>query len=91
MPAPVVFDCAPLVVRDLAEVAQHVLDRRIRQRSALQRGVDLVHVSLMVLVVMEFHRRLVDVRLERVVGVGERWDGVGHGSPLSGFSFEVGR
>jgi hypothetical protein len=27
---------------------------------------------------MELHRRLVDVRLERVVGVGERWDFVGH-------------
>ena len=53
-------------------------DRRVRERRALQRGVDFVHVGLVVLVVMEFHRRLVDVRLERVVRVRKRRNGVGH-------------
>src|SRR5205823_9840097 len=37
-----------------------------------------VHVGLVVLVVVEFHRLLVDVRLEGVVGVGERGNGIGH-------------
>jgi hypothetical protein len=31
------------------------------------------------LVVVDFHRQLVDVRLERVVRVGERWNGIGQG------------
>ncbi len=44
------------------------------QLGALERGVDLVDVGLVVLVVVHSHRRLVDVRLERVVGVGERRD-----------------
>ena len=33
---------------------------------------DFVDVGLVVLVVMDFHRRLVDVRLKRVVGVRQR-------------------
>ena len=38
---------------------------------ALERGVGVGHVGLVMLVVMELHRRVVDVRLERVVVVGE--------------------
>ena len=39
---------------------------------ALECGIDLVHVGLVMLVVVDAHRLLVDVRLERVVVVGER-------------------
>ena len=51
--------------------AHHVLDRLVGPVGALERGVDLVHVGLVVLVVVHLHRGLVDVRLERVVVVGE--------------------
>ena len=59
-----------------------LLDRLAVELGALQRGVGLVHVGLVVLVVVQPHRLLVDVRLERVVVVGKRRDLVGHrGSP----------
>ena len=80
--AAVVADGAALRLRHLAQ------DRRGRPRSAcrrarpLQRGVRLVDVRLVVLVVMEAHRVRVDVRLERLVGVGERRDFVGHAGLL---------
>ena len=38
----------------------------------LQRGVQVVHVRRMMLVVVNLHRLLVDVRLERGVVVGQR-------------------
>src|SRR6202167_3500593 len=82
VPAAVVFDGTALGLGHGVEILQHVLDRGVRERRALQRGVDLVDVGLVVLVVMEFHRRLVDVRLQGVVCVGKRRYGVGHGRRL---------
>ena len=90
MAAAVVFD-GTFLVAEAVEILQDLLDGLVGPLGALQRGVRLVDVRLMVLVVMEFHRRLVDVRLERVVGVGERRNGVGHGGSLSGsLSVSVG-
>jgi hypothetical protein len=89
MPAAVVANRVPLVIRHLVQVRQHLLDRLAVERRAGERGVRLVHVGLVVLVVMELHRRLVDVRLERVVGVGERWYLVGHGLDLLGSGARV--
>ena len=83
VPAAVVADGRALVLGHLREVAQHVLDRGVGQRGPLERRVRLVHVGLVMLVVVEFHRRLVDMRFERLVGVGERRDGVGHGGSFS--------
>ncbi len=45
---------------------------------ALQRGVEVVDVSRVVLIVMDPHRLLVDVGLQRVVIVGQRWQLVSH-------------
>src|SRR5829696_18882 len=77
--AAVVADGAALLVGHLAQVGEHLLDRRAVERGPGERRVRLVHVRLVVLVVMEAHRVRVDVRLERLVGVGERRNFVGHG------------
>ena len=73
-----------LVLVDEVEVVEHLLERPAVPLGALDRRVEVVHVGLVVLVVMEPHRRLVDVGLERVVGVGQRGQLVGHrASPFS--------
>ena len=68
------------LVTERVEVLEDLLDRPVRPVGSLERGVGLVHVGLMVLVVVHAHGGLVDVRLERVVVVGEGWDLVGHRS-----------
>ena len=69
--AGVVADRRLLVAGQAGEVAQHVLDLAVGPLGPLQGGVRFVDVGLVVLVVMDAHRRLVDVRLERVVVVGK--------------------
>jgi hypothetical protein len=82
--AAVVADRLLLVGRERVEVLENVLDRLAVPLGALERAVGLVDVRLVVLVVMHAHRRLVDVRLERFVGVGERGDLESHaGAPVS--------
>jgi hypothetical protein len=66
------------LVGDLIEVLEHLLDRLIGPLGALQRVVGVGHIRLVVLVVMQAHRLLVDVRLERGVVVGERRKFKGH-------------
>jgi hypothetical protein len=44
----------------------------------LERVVEIVHVSGVMLVVMDLHRARVNVRLEGVECVGKWWNGVGH-------------
>ena len=78
MPATVVAHDAALVLRDLLEVADDVLDGLVGPLGALERAIDAVHVRLVVLVVMNPHRLLVDVRLEGRVVVGQRRNGVRH-------------
>jgi hypothetical protein len=70
--AAVVADRRALVLGDLREVRDDLLDRLVGPVGALERGVHLVHVSLVVLVVMNPHRGFVDVRLEPRVVVGKR-------------------
>src|SRR4051812_49315914 len=89
MAAAVVADGRPLVVRDLGEVRDHALDRLVGELGPLERGVDLVHVGLVVLVVVDLHGLRVDVGLERVLGVGQVRNLVRHWkSPLSGLRDE---
>ena len=45
---------------------------------ALERAIDPIHVRLMVLVVMNPHRLLVDVRRQGRVVVGQRRNGIRH-------------
>ena len=72
MAAGVVPDRGALVLGQLVENRQYVLDRGVVLRSPLQGRVRLVHVRLVVLVVVQAHRLLVDVRLERRVVVRQR-------------------
>src|SRR5438445_7884833 len=65
----------PLVVLGEREVA--ALARLVE---LAERGVQPIDVRLVVLVVVELERRLVDVRLEGVVFVRQRGKLVGHGS-----------
>src|SRR4051812_32904023 len=60
------------------EVLQDLLHGLVRPFGALQGTVGLVHVGLVMLVVMDAHRLLVDVRLERAVVVREIGYLVGH-------------
>src|SRR5437763_15967921 len=48
-----------LLVAKLAEVLEHLLDGLVNPLGPLDRRVDLVHVSLMMLVVVQPHRGLV--------------------------------
>jgi hypothetical protein len=84
--ATVVANGGPLVLGDLGEVADHLLDRLVGPVGALERRVHLVHVGLVVLVMVDAHRRLVDVRLERAVVVGKGRDLVRHRSPFVVFA-----
>ena len=59
---------------ELVEVLEYLVDVLVRPFGAFQRGVRLVDVGLVVLVVVDAHRLLVDVRLERVVVVGKVGD-----------------
>src|SRR5262245_42620240 len=72
MPAHVVAYGHLLVLGEDVEVREDVVDRPVGERRPLQGGVRVVDVGLVVLVVVDAHRRLVDVRLERGVVVGER-------------------
>jgi hypothetical protein len=47
-------------------------------RSRIDGLVQVVDIGLVVLVVVEGHRLLVDGRLQRVIGVGQRGQGEGH-------------
>ncbi|MCY1534998.1 hypothetical protein D9M68_703840 [compost metagenome] len=55
-------------------------DRRVRMRRVFQRRIQVVHVGLVVLAVVDLHRLRVDVGFERVEGIGQGWQGVRHGS-----------
>jgi hypothetical protein len=81
--AGVVPDRCPDLLRHRLDVGEDGLDRVVRPRRAFERLVRIVDVGLVVLVVMEAHRLLVDVRLERRVVVGQRRDFERHLSLLS--------
>ena len=79
VPAAVVAHRRTDVLGDGIEVGDQLLDRLALQLGILlERGIEIVHIRLMMLAVMDLHRLLVDERLERVVGVGKRRKFVGH-------------
>jgi hypothetical protein len=92
----VVADGGALALRDLREVRDDLLDGLVGPLGALEGAVHLVDVGLVVLVVMELHRGLVDGGLQRVVGVRKIGDGVRHVAPSDvrtgireGFPFQI--
>ena len=78
--AAVVADRGANVLGHLLDVAQQLFDRLVVPRGALDRLVQIRDVGRVMLVVMDFHRPGVDVRLQRVEGVGQRGKLVWHGS-----------
>jgi len=81
VPEELMVEVAPAVVsnrwpdrfRHLVEAMQQVLDRKLGELwIRLECFVQVVDVGFVVLVVMEFHRLCVDVRLERVVAEPQR-------------------
>jgi hypothetical protein len=76
--AAVVADRGLLVGGEAVEVLQDLLDVLVGPLGAFEGGVRLVHVGLMVLVVVDLHRRLVDMGLEGVVAVGKIGNFVSH-------------
>jgi len=79
MAARVVPHGCAFVLRKLIETRDHFLDRSVRPLGALEGRIRLVDVRLVVFVVMDTHRLLVDVRLERRVVVGKRRNLERHG------------
>jgi hypothetical protein len=78
MAAGVVADDRADRLRDLVEVGDQLLDRQLAERIALEGLVGVCHVGGVVLVVVDFHGAGIDEGLERVEGVGERRERVGH-------------
>jgi hypothetical protein len=74
MAAGVVAHSRPDVLWDDLQVRQDVVDRLVGPLGSFERLVGVVDVGLMVLVMVEPHRLLVDVGLERCVVIRERWD-----------------
>jgi hypothetical protein len=60
------------LLRHRVQAGEDRLDRIVSPFGALERLVGVVHVRLMVFVVVDPHRLLVDVRLERAVLVRKR-------------------
>ena len=74
----VVAHSAALLLRHPVEVPEHLVDVGVREVGALERRVRVVDVGLVVLVVVQAHRRLVDRWLERRVVVRKVRDREGH-------------
>jgi hypothetical protein len=55
----------------------------------LQGGVQLIDISLMVLVVVQVHRLLVDVRLQGGVIIRQGWDFMWHGTSSCALSKDL--
>jgi hypothetical protein len=75
---------APAIVADHRLGRPSILDDLVQalalqRRVGLDRLVEIVDIGLVMLVVVELHGLRVDVRLQRIVGVGQRGDFEGHG------------
>jgi hypothetical protein len=82
--AAVVSDRRPDGLGQRVDLRDQLFDRLLLQiRMRLQRRVEVVDVGCVVLVVVDPHRLLVDVRLQGVVVVRQGGKGEGHGSGSS--------
>ena len=80
MSSAVVAYGGPDVLGDVEDAAAELVDGHgSKGIVAFEGGIELRHVAGVVLVVVNGHGRRVDVRFERVGGVGEIGEGVGHG------------
>ncbi|MCY1553838.1 hypothetical protein D9M68_903640 [compost metagenome] len=69
MPAAIVDDRRAQRRRKAVQSPQQVLDRQFGERAALQRRVQVVHVGLVVLAVVDLHGQRIDMRFQGGVAV----------------------
>ncbi len=80
--ATVVADRRPDVLGNLADVPQKILDAlRLQIRILLERGIQVRHICLVMLPVMDLHGLRIDMRLERIEAIRKRWKLMGHDCP----------
>ena len=78
------------VLGHLAHVGHQRLDALVRKRRMVrERLVEVGHIGVVVLTVMDLHRLRVDVRLERIVRVRKGRQLIGHRNAPRGFLFTV--
>src|SRR5262245_25610446 len=74
MPAAIVADRCADALGHLVQAPDEILNRHALERAlTLQRGVQVGNVGLVVLVMVQMHGLLVNVRLKRGVVVRQRW------------------
>ncbi|KAG0763484.1 hypothetical protein G6F22_018417 [Rhizopus arrhizus] len=73
------------------KVGDERLDRLRGDAGLLEGGIEVVDVGLVVLAVVDLHRARIEVRLEGIIGVGERGKRVRHRSNLRGEGQRAGR
>ena len=79
MTAAVVADRRADVFGNAVDALQQILDAlRLELGVLLQRRVEIGHVRVVVLAVVNLHRLLVDVRFERIGWIRERGERVSH-------------
>ena len=78
MSATVIANDGADVFGDCVEIFDEVFNGFGCEWGAFEGGIDVVDVCLVVFGVMDFHGARIDMRFERVVGVGELGEGVGH-------------
>lgn len=71
-----------LVCRQLVQFGDQLFNRQISELwQAFQRSIRVVHIGLVVFSVMDFHRLLVEMRFQCVVGIRQGWQCITH-NPL---------
>ncbi|MNC03743.1 hypothetical protein D3C75_511660 [compost metagenome] len=79
MTACVVAQYSFLVSWQLIQFSDQLFCRQVSEfRQAFQCSVSVVDISLVVLGVMDFHRLLVEMRLQCVISVRQGWQGITH-------------
>ena len=72
--AAVVGDRLPDILGHAADVSEQFTDRLAQEVGVPGHGlVQIVHVSLVVEIVVNLHRFLIDVRLQRIIIIGQLW------------------
>ncbi len=74
MTSAVVDDGLANLLRHLVDLHHDLFDAFLVVLGIVLEGIiEVIHVGLVMAVVMELHRQSVDVRLEGVLGVRQRW------------------
>ncbi|ENH91544.1 phosphomannomutase [Pseudomonas aeruginosa VRFPA02] len=83
MPTAIVDNRGAQLLRQTSQLPQQTFHRLLGIGRAFQRGVQVVHIGLVVLAVVDLHGQRIDVRFQGIVGVRQGRQGVGHGNSPS--------